>query len=149
MTEWERLLAGEGPVPEALPPRPIDVSLNKKVFIARIRAELHALLRSLSRLDWDEAIAGLRRRDPTPPGRQELAEAMRPWLEEHGAVRFDGPARLANNTRVEQEGPHLWRVSQLLIDEEGEIAGSMDGVVDLTDDTNPDGPLVELLRAGD
>jgi hypothetical protein len=40
-------------------------------------------------------------------------------------------------------------VSQLLIDEEGEIAGSLDGVVDLTDDTNPDGPLVELLRAGD
>ncbi|MBK7756101.1 MAG: DUF3516 domain-containing protein [Deltaproteobacteria bacterium] len=154
VTEWERLLAGEGPVPEALPPRPIDVSLNKKVFIARIRAELHALLRSLSRLDWDEAIAGLRRRDPTPPGRpewtaEELAEAMQPWLEEHHAVRFDGPARLANNTRVEQEGPHLWRVSQLLIDEEGEIAGSLDGVVDLTDDTNPDGPLVELLRAGD
>ena len=74
---------------------------------------------------------------------------MGPWLEEHGAVRFDGPARMANNTRVVQEAPHLWRVSQLLIDDEGEITGSLDGVVDLTDDTNPDGPLVELLRVGD
>ncbi|MCB9743670.1 MAG: DUF3516 domain-containing protein [Alphaproteobacteria bacterium] len=152
VTEWERLLAGETPEGEAEPPR-VDISKDKRAFRARLRAELHAVVRAMSLGDWEEAVASLRHREPPVDGRPEwsaeaLEAAMAPYLEEHGRVRFDGEARMAWNTRLEPAGHLQWQVTQVLVDDEGENAWSLDGVVDLRGDTNPEGPLVELITVG-
>jgi hypothetical protein len=62
---------------------------------------------------------------------------------------FDGRARAAWNTVLEPTGPHQWRVSQVLVDDDEDNAWSIDGIVDLRGDTDPSGPIVEVLRIGE
>lgn len=157
LAEWEQL---RQPTVEqnTAPPPPVDISANPRAFQARIRAELHALVRALAQGDLEEAATGLR--PPTDPSlplwnAAMLADALQPFIEEHGAVRFDGPARMAWNTIVTPQGPHQWHVRQVLIvddlDDDTDDAGpqssrwSLDGIVDLQSDTNPQGPLFSLV----
>ncbi|MEZ4241662.1 MAG: DUF3516 domain-containing protein, partial [Myxococcota bacterium] len=162
LTEWEKLVSGAEAPTEAAPP-PIDISADRRRFVARVRAELHALVRALSLGEWEEAAACVRQRDgdddPWTP--EVLAKAVAPVAEEYGAVGFDTRARRAEFTQVTQTGPHLWTVRQRLRppargqtaryavvgwrDEEADIgAWSIEGRIDLRADTNPEGPIVEL-----
>ena len=169
VTEWERMVAGDATPDEEFVPRPVDISTDKRAFRARIRAELHALVRALSREEWDEAAAWLRDpQDDTRPrwDAEALQAALVPFVEEFGALGFGADARLAWRTQVTPEGPHRWRVRQILVPavraedlyedpeagedgQEAEAAWSIEGVVDLTGDTNPEGPLVELIAIGE
>ena len=74
-----------------------------------------------------------------------MEKALEPYLEEFGSPRFDGPVRQAWNTRIEATEPHVWRVSQLL-DADEENGWAIEGVVDLRDDTNPSGTIVQVLE---
>ena len=70
-------------------------------------------------------------------------------MDDRGPLVFDGRTKAAWNTRLTPDGPHRWRVSQRLYgaaDFEEEEAGgwSLEGVVDLTDDTDPAGLLVAI-----
>lgn len=144
VTEWERMVAGEVPAPAgapAPPPRPVDISADPRAFRARVRAELHALVRALAHRDWEEAAACVRG-DWTP---EAIEEALAPYLERWGGVTFDHRARLAEHTHLRKVGPHRWEVSQTLVDPDGDNASSIDGFIDLREDTNPEGPVVELL----
>jgi hypothetical protein len=125
-----------------------------------VRAELHAFVRALSREDWEEAAACVRRGEDDPWGPDEIAKALAPLLEEEGPVRCDHLARLATNTTVRQTSPHQWTVRQVLRagpdvealadeDESGRASWSVEGRIDLRADTNPDGPLVEILAIGE
>lgn len=157
LTEWERMATGADGPTEA-PDRPIDVSADPRVFAARVRAELHGLVRAIAQVDWEEAAAAVR--DPDGLwGAEAIAAAMEPFLQEHGGVRFDHDARLARRTTITREAPHLWRVRQVLLplrppdpppeEDEGEVdAWAIEGRVDLRGDTNPEGPLVELVGFG-
>lgn len=165
LREWERMRDGvTGPEEEEA--RPIDVSEDKRAFLARVRAELHGLVRALHKADWEEASACVRRREGDPWDAERFAGALAPFLEAHGGVAFDHRARLATCTRVVQTARHTWTVRQVLLpqrvdagpdtwgfdhpDDAGEEAESwtLEGVIDLRDDTNPDGPLVELKSVG-
>ncbi len=147
VSEWEALKTGERTV-DAPPP---DISSNRKAFNARVRAELHALVRALSRGEPDEVLAGLR-----PRGRHWDAAALHaelgPVVEAIGAIRFDHAARLSERTTIRATGPHQWVVRQVLLghDEDEEEAGawSLEAVIDLRDDTNPAGPILELVSIG-
>ena len=163
VAEWERL-ADPNPDAEDAAPQPIDISADKRAFAARVRAELHAVLRALSRSDYDDAARSLRA--PTDPGRpawdaQALEAEAAAFIEENGRFIFDGRARLAWNTRLTPDGPHRWTVQQVLVTDaadtghEGDVeeeddgaasAWSLEGVIDLRSDTNPDGPLIELVQ---
>jgi superfamily II RNA helicase len=146
VTEWEKLAARGTEVVAA--ERPFDISADDKAFRARVRAEMHALVRALARADWAEAALSLR------PGSvswtaEEIEKALAPYLETYGKIVFDGRARAAWNTVLEPTGPHQWRVSQVLVDDDEDNAWSIDGVVDLRADTDPSGPIVEVLRIGE
>lgn len=164
LTEWERLVSGAD---RADVPAPIDISQDRRAFTARVRAELHALVRALSRQDWEEAAALIRRDEDGPFGPKELERALAPFLAEHGGVRFDHVARLTEHTTLTPSGPHQWTVRQNLlpppraqvlskfeIPEHEDDAGVepevwvIEGSIDLRQDTNPDGPLVVLTRIG-
>jgi energy-coupling factor transporter ATP-binding protein EcfA2 len=125
---------------------PIDISADLRSFRARIRAELYAVVRALSVEDYDEAAASIRQR--TPFEATDFKRAIAPYLAERGPVPFDGRIRQGWTTIVEPDGPHRWTVRQVIVDQmddaDDDNTWSIDGFVDLSDDTNPTGPIVEI-----
>jgi len=141
-----------------VPQAPIDISQDAKTFRARIRAELHALVRALCTGEAEEAEGSVQASSPV--GADDYAA----WLQEAEAdgISFvwDGRVRQGWMTTVQEEGPHRWRVSQRLITSEDDLDAygqetvsedersvwSVEGVVDLSEDTNPQGPVVRIER---
>jgi hypothetical protein len=148
---WEAMVSPED---EHLPERPVDISADLKAFRARIRNELYAVVRALSRGDIAEAVASTHS-DEDAMSAAEVEAAIAPYIVERGAVRFDGRIKQGWTTQINADGPHRWRVSQVLVDDESDSedddAGetwSVEGVVDIRQDTNPSGPIVRLIRIG-
>jgi hypothetical protein len=147
VTEWERLAGGDG-TQTADEPVAIDISQDKKRFHARIRAELHALVRALSLGDWEEAASSVSGSDePVDPA--EIEDMVSGFVEEFGPVRFDHSSRLAQHTSIRPVGRLQWEVSQRLPDPEDEGAWAIEGSIDLREDANPPGPLLRLRRIGE
>jgi len=156
LTAWEVMLDGQDL--KSVPDAPIDISADPKTFRARIRAELHAAVHSLVLGDTEEA-AGSVHEDSTV-----TADDYAAWLEEaaQDEVRFvwDGRVRAGWMTTVQEDGPLRWRVSQRVVTSEDDLDAygqetvsedeasvwSVDGVVDLSEDTNPHGPIVRVER---
>jgi superfamily II RNA helicase len=146
LTTWESLRAGPDEVKEA---GPVDISIDLKSFRARVRAELHALLRAVSIEDYEEAAAGTRITDESLTPAQ-LKSMLAPYLEERGPVLFDGRVKQGWTMIWEKTEHHLWSVKQVLVDdEEQDSAWSIDCIVDLRGDTNPSGPLLQVLHIGE
>ena len=138
--------------------RPADLSENLPAFRARIRAELHAVVRALAAEQPDEAEDCVRQRPERPFTAMDFALALDAFHEAHGPVAWDGRARQAFHTTIEPDGPHRWRVGQRLLaagpehllddhldQDEDEVAWFIEGLVDLSDDTCPSGPIIEVL----
>ncbi|MEQ1568476.1 MAG: DUF3516 domain-containing protein, partial [Myxococcota bacterium] len=157
LAEWENLVSGTSSPDQ--PPRPIDISEDRRRFAARIRAEVHALVRALSRRDWEEAATTVRPTDEEAWGPEAFAAALAPFHEEHGDVGFDHRARMPPHTVITPVGPHQWEVSQRLFpvarattetyalheDDEDDTTWTLTGRIDLRENTNPDGPLLTLV----
>ncbi len=148
---WEAMVTQPDPEAEV---KPVDISADLKRFRARIRNELYAVVRALSQEDWDEAVASVWQGEDALSA-SDLASALAPYLEERGRVCFDGRIKQGWTTQIIDDGPHRWRVSQILVDDETgseeDDAGdtwSIEGVVDLSEGTDPSGPIVRLTRIG-
>ena len=151
--EWERmvLLRAEGVDPQAAPTEAapkIDISRDERRFRARIRSELHLLVAALAASDWEEAARVVRQDEADPWTAERFEAALRPFLEDYERLLFDHSARLAQRTRIEPLGPHRWRVGQVLRDPEGDDLWGIEGVVDLRGDSDPPGPMVQVLHIG-
>jgi superfamily II RNA helicase len=159
--EWERMLSGAHEVDERLAaklermrPEELDISLDKKEFYARIRAELHQLVHALARKDWEEALASIRAGvTGVDEGGEEwteerLEQAMAGYYEDYETLVFDPRARQTDKTRIDERDKHLWSVRQTLLDPEEEGFWYIEGEVDLREDQSPEGPLVRVLRIG-
>lgn len=120
---------------------------DSKVFRARVRAELHHLVRLLAEQDYEQAAAVLRVRSVGEPWTAALIEdALAPFLERYGrGVVFDARARLAHHTSLEEVAPRVWRVVQTLCDPEGNDDWRLEGAVDLASH-EAEGPLLALER---
>jgi superfamily II RNA helicase len=149
LTAWEDMLA-PGVDTSALD-QPVDISADTKAFRARIRAELHAVVRALAMQDWAEAAASVRQSEDEPFPPEAFEAGVAGYMEAWGPVVYDGRSRQGWNTQIEQEGSHRWRVRQILVPplhvdaEEVDAAWSIEGVVDLREDTNPSGPIVRVV----
>ncbi|MDX1502528.1 MAG: DUF3516 domain-containing protein [Thermoanaerobaculia bacterium] len=119
---------------------------DPRAFTARVRSELHQIVRSLARGDYEDTAAALASDPHDRWDAERLEEALAPFLEAHRALRFDGEARLADKTRIDKLAPRLWRVRQNLLDPEGESLWHLEGEIDLTAEQAPEGPLVRLRR---
>jgi hypothetical protein len=145
---WEALRAPATAAVAAAPPPPFDLAQNQRALVARVRAELHGLVRALARKDWEEA-AALVRLDPADPWDPDrFAQALAPFLQEYARLDFTPDARLAHRTRIAESGPRRWQVSQVLVDPAGDELWALHGEVDLSREKDPQGPLVRLLRIG-
>jgi superfamily II RNA helicase len=150
LTEWERMVQPTPfGVPAAAPVRPADaLARDPRAFEARVRAELHRLVRALSQGAYEEAVLCVRAdaRDDWDAARFE--EALEPFFAEHGGIEFSPRARLSEHTQLRRLGPGLWSFTQVLLDPEEENLWCLEGRVDLRDGELPEGALLTLERIG-
>lgn len=151
--EWENLVnpgevlpAETEVVPDRAPRR-----LDRKTFDARVRAELHQLLRALAREDFEGAVACLAdltedndATDKWDPARFE--RELAPILENQGGLRVDPEARLGHWTQIEARSELEYDLVQTLIDEEGEGAGVIVARVKLEEARMPAGPMIQMVE---
>ncbi|HVS01574.1 MAG TPA: DUF3516 domain-containing protein [Thermoanaerobaculia bacterium] len=155
LEEWESLLHPEVRLAqgdarerarEAL--RAWELFHDPKAFAARVRGETHLLLRALARGEWAEAAGLVRQREGDPWPAERFEEALQPFLDEHGSIDLSPRARQAQWTRIEEEGPRRWRVSQVLLGAEEETSWHILGEIDLSAGHGLEGPLVEVRYLG-
>jgi hypothetical protein len=132
-------------------PEELDISLDKKEFYARIRAELHQLVHALARKDWEEALASIRAEPDAADdawSEERLEHALAGYFAEYEQLIFDPRARQTDKTRIDEREQHLWSVRHTLVDPADEGFWFIEGEVDLRADQTPEGPLVRVLRIG-
>jgi hypothetical protein len=149
--EWDRLRDPDAPVvpTPAAPatPRPRDVAADPRAFAARLRNELHLLLKALAQKDYAGALGAVFQREPdwTP---ERLAGELAPYWAEHTRIDTTPLARKPHNTLIKQVAPRRWQAMQKVVDETGEVDWVVECVVDLTEGRPEDAPLLELVRVG-
>ncbi len=158
LEEWENLLHPEWRFePERLREseravaRAHELLDNPRAFAARVRAEMHQLVRALARGEYEEAALWIRPSADTPDEAwtaERLEEALAPFLAEYGELVFSPEARQVHRTLIEATGHREWRVRQVLLDPRGDDFWHLSGRVDLSSGQVPEGPLLELERIG-
>ncbi|HTQ79793.1 MAG TPA: DUF3516 domain-containing protein, partial [Thermoanaerobaculia bacterium] len=128
-----------------------ELLANPRSFAARVRAEMHLLVRALATREWEEAVASVQQ-DPEGPGgvwdEERFEAAMQPFSEEHGELVFTPEARRHHLTEIRKTGDRTWDVSQTLLDPQGDNLWAIQGTIDLRRPQATDGPLVRLTRIG-
>jgi hypothetical protein len=151
LQEWENLGAIDGVdgVPDTREVT-VDISEDRKNFFARLRAELHHLVRALAAKDYEEASLCVRPpAEEQPPWSPERFEsALEPYYREHEVLLFNQRARYTDHTIIEEHASHLWRLRQILVDPLDEGDWYIEAWVDLRENTNPQGPLVAVTYIG-
>jgi hypothetical protein len=148
LDEWEGLSAPPGaPAPLPVPgPGPREPE-QPRAFAARVRSELHALLRALARKDWEGARASLH--DPEGEWTEERLEAeMASFFAEHQGARLTPDARQPAHTLLREEEPRRFRAQQRILDLEGEDDWVIECEVDLRAPRADGQPLIALRRIG-
>jgi superfamily II RNA helicase len=156
LDEWERMRdpgylpsAAAAPSPEELlaaVPRAPDA--DPRAFAARVRNELHRLLRALADRRWDAAALAIRQRGGEWPA-ERIAREMEPYFAEHASIDVTPRARLPHNTLLEKDGPRRYRVRQRIVDPQGEVDWAIEGGIDLSPPApSEEEPIVELVRIG-
>jgi hypothetical protein len=145
---WEALRAPTVSAAPETPPPPFDLASNDRALVARMRAELHGLVRALARQDWEAAVASVRADPEDAWDAERFAHALAPFLQKYGRLDFTPNARLAHRTRIDAAGPRRWHVAQVLVDPAGDGFWAVHGEVDLSRERDPEGPLVQLRRIG-
>jgi superfamily II RNA helicase len=147
LEEWERLLAGpDSEVPakegEAVPPK--DPVLEGKALAARVRAELHRLVKALADKSWAEASALVRQDTQAWPPERFEAELTAGFLTDHPSLDATPRARNPRHTLLKPAGPRRWDVQQRLLGPDGEGDWMLDCAVDLNEGRKVETPFLEL-----
>jgi hypothetical protein len=146
--EWENLVHPGAARARPERERRYDLALDGRGLRARLRAESHRLLHALAQRDWEEAARCIHTEPADPWDPERLREALEPFWAAHGALRFDHRARLAEFISIRRRGPREWSVIQRLLDPAEESDWSFEAEVDLRGVTEPEGPLLRLVRLG-
>jgi hypothetical protein len=136
--------AAAAPPAAPAPPPPLDL----RALHARVRAELHALVRALARGDYEEAARCVAQDPRDPWDAARFAAALAPFLEEHERIVFEPRARQAHWTTLRSHGPRHYEVVQVLLDPRDENLWCVRGEIELQDARLPDAPLVRVRRIG-
>ncbi|MFL5345863.1 MAG: DEAD/DEAH box helicase [Hyalangium sp.] len=149
LDEWERMRNPGA----ALAPKPVvelkpkELTEDPKAFAARVREELHRLLRALGQKRYMDALEMLDGAvgEWTAP---KLEQAMAPYFEEHKVVLLTPAARRPSLTFIKETGQRLWQAQQRIMDPEGHGDWMLDCEIDLRGRRLDDGPILILQRIG-
>jgi len=124
---------------------------DSKGFAARVRAEMHLLVRALANKDWEEAVSTIRQ-DPTDPeslwDAERFEKALEPFYAECPEMVFTPEARRHQWTQIRATGDRTWEVAHTLLDPQGDNLWAVLGSIDLRDPDMIDGPMLRLERIG-
>ncbi len=154
LEEWENLLHPELKLDQEKQEaarrelRAYELLHDPKALPARVRAEIHQLVRSLAEGDYEEAARTVWQDPDDAWSPQRFEETMAPFLAEYEKLVFNHQARQSHNTRIEQTGPRTWDVTQVLVDPEEDNLWYVDSTVDLRQPESFEGPLLRLRRIG-
>ncbi|MFI5181147.1 MAG: DEAD/DEAH box helicase [Thermoanaerobaculia bacterium] len=164
LEEWESLRHPELLLREARQPEArkeaawlTELLSNPKVFAARVRAEMHLLVRALAARDWEEAAERVYQRPDTDEATkaagirwdaERFESAMAPFFEEYSDLVSGAEARLHHWTNLRPAGPRRWEVTQTLLDPKGDHTWAVFAHIDLRDGAAPDGPILRIERIG-
>lgn len=129
LDEWERLRNPErviAAVPMPAKEEPFDLTKDRRAFTVLVRNECFRLVRAIARGEYEAASELL---DGTPAA-PALQLATRPYFEAHPYLRTDADARSPARTRIEEDGD-LWRVEQVLVDDDDDCDFALLLTVDL------------------
>jgi len=161
LEEWEELLhpelrrvrAQEHEAAEALWIR--ELIADPKAFGARVRAEMHLLVRTLAARDWEAAAESVQGGTAAAEAGEEASwdaerceREMTPFFAEYGELLFTPEARRHQFTHIQRTGDRTWEVRQTLLDPQGDNLWAIAGEIDLRDPHALEGPLVRLHRIG-
>ena len=148
LQEWERMLHPPAELAAAGKQGPLHFGEDAKALGARVRAEMHALVRALAQRDWDDAAHGVRQAADDPWPAERFESAMVDYFAEYPELRYDHGARFPKYTLIEPSGDRTWRVRQVMLDPEEDKLWAIEGEVDLRTDPFPEGPIVAVRSIG-
>jgi hypothetical protein len=128
--------------------RRFDLAEQPALLAARVRSELHALVRALSGGDFEAAAACVHRDSDDPWDAPRFEQALAPYFEEYEQILFTPDARNSRRTLIKSTGPRRWDVSQVLVDPQGDHLWAIDGAIDLSQQRDPEDPIVRIRRIG-
>ena len=146
--EWEQLV---NPTDSAAVEAPkarehvYDPLRDMKGFTARVRAELHQIVKALSDRAYGRVIEIVR---DSGIDDKAIAAMVEPYWTQHQKLRSDHEARLPSRTLLTQEGPRQFRARQTLADPLGTDEWMIETTIDLDEASEPDAPLLTLVRIG-
>jgi superfamily II RNA helicase len=152
LDEWERMLAGPEKVLEAAagaaPAEPAepDITRDERAFTVLVRGAMFQLVRALARRDWTAAATIV---SPSPSGEDEwnalrFEQAMKPFFEEHTAIRLDPSARAPRTTAITKTERGTWEIVQVLCDAEEDDDWAIACSVDLEASGKAAKPVVTM-----
>jgi hypothetical protein len=150
LDEWESLKDPSLRGAEALAPRPRVITLadDPRALAARVRADLHRVVRALAVRDYEGAARLLAPGEAEAWTPERFAEALAPYWAEHKAILTTPEARRPHLTRIDDSGPRQFRVQHQLRDPEGDDDWALACTVDLTEARSEAEPLLVLQRLG-
>jgi superfamily II RNA helicase len=152
LQEWEGLVHPGSPrdsaSAEAAPRIVVDPAADPRAFRARVRAEMHQLVRDLAAGHYEEAAHRVRQVPGDEWDAARLEAAIAPFYTDYQRILFDPPARQAHWTRIDPREPRLFDVHQVLLDDQGDNLWNVEAVVDLRDELPPESPWVAIRRIG-
>ncbi|MFQ5514103.1 MAG: DEAD/DEAH box helicase [Myxococcota bacterium] len=147
--EWESLLNPElRPESPEVPAQPFDLAAHPKLLAAEVRADLHRLLSHLARRDYASAAECLVLDGEDPWDASRLEAVLAPYFEDYGEILFTPAARRHRYTLLQRKGPRRWEAQQVIVDPRGDEQWCVYVEIDLTNQADPEGPLLRLLRIG-
>jgi len=157
LEEWEGLRhperrlrpeAAAAPEPSPALDSMLDPGRHPRAFAARVRSELHHLAGALTERDYDEAARCLCPDPSDPWDARRIEEALAPYYGEYPEIVFTPLARRPDRTLIKETAPRQWRVTQVLLDPDGDDLWCVECEIDLPPGKLPDGPLIRLRRIG-
>jgi superfamily II RNA helicase len=147
LEEWERMLEpADADQERQQRERMHKLAGDPRMLRSRIRSELHMLVKALAARDWEEAAACARADVAEPWTAERLEHGLLAFFERHERLIADHRARESQWTLIEPLEPRLWRVRQILLDGEDDNDWYIEARVDLRAETEPEGPLIELMH---
>jgi len=145
---WETLVRPDAiSAPEAADRAPaFDLAAEPRLLAARVRAEAHLLIRALSAGDYQAAAEAVLQDPDDPWDADRFATSLAPFLEEYGRLEFTPYARQAHFTRLQPAAPRHWNLFQVLVDPLGDELWAIAGEIDLSQQRDPEGPLIRIRR---
>jgi hypothetical protein len=146
---WEALTQPEASkdAPDEVAP-PFDLAQQPALLAARVRSDLHGLVRALADCDYEKAASCVFQDPGDSWGPARFETALAPYFEEYERIEFTPDARNSRRTLLKPAGSRVWDVSQVLVDPVGDNFWVIEGRIDLSKQREPDGPIVHLQRIG-